>query len=170
MRRRWSPTSTLRSTHQSAAAQARECQNPDRHLTNELICRETGFSAPISSGEISALKEPVAAPPGRDRRVLSPVCRSGQPLVGGQLLLSGGRLREQGLPPEPCTPTNAEARLHGTVFFAVLPRRPDEHAADEDERDEHEHQNDDLCSRHCNSVAAKPGLPAEPLSEHPSRT
>jgi hypothetical protein len=63
---------------------------------------------------------------------------------------------------------NAEARLLGMVFFAVLPRRPDEHAADEDERDEHDHEDDDLCGRHCNSFTAKPRLAAEPLSEHPS--
>jgi hypothetical protein len=62
---------------------------------------------------------------------------------------------------------NAEARLLGMVFFAVLPRRPDEHAADEDERDEHDHEDDDLCGRHCNSFTAKPRLAAEPLSEHP---
>ena len=93
--------------------------------------------------------------------------REAQPLVVGQLLIGGSRLREERLPPEPCAPTNAEARLHGTVFFAVLPRRPDEHAADEDERDEHHHENDDLCSRHCHSFTAKPRLGAEPLSEHP---
>jgi hypothetical protein len=85
-------------------------------------------------------------------------------------LIGGGRLRGERLPPEPCAPTNAEARLHGTVFFAVLPRRPDEHAADEDERDEQHHEEDDLCSRHCNRFTAKPRLAAEPLSEQPPRT
>lgn len=82
---------------------------------------------------------------------------------------------EHGLPPEPCAATNAEARLHGTVFFAVLPGRPDKHTADEDERDENEHESDDLCSRHFNSVAASRGLPqgrclSIPLARTPRAT